>query len=88
MRWMPLPWWMSQSTTSTRRQPRCSRACAAAMATVFKTQKPIAMCASAWWPGGRTSAMPLRARPETTALVTSMTAPAAQRAASIECELM
>ena len=78
---------MSQSTTRTRRQPSDLRARAAAIATVLNTQKPIAWCASAWWPGGRTSAIPLRAAPRTTASVSSSTAPAAICAQSIELEL-
>eukprot|EP00965_Chrysotila_dentata_P056270 1866745-Pleurochrysis_carterae.AAC.3 len=81
MCWIPLPWWMSQSMTSTRLAPRADRACAAATATELNTQKPIAACASAWWPGGRTTASPLRMSPRITDSVNSSSEPHARRAA-------
>ena len=78
---------MSQSTMSTRFTPSAWRAWRAAIATELNTQKPIAMCASAWWPGGRTTAIPLRDSPRTTASVTAITAPAASCATLSEDEL-
>ena len=82
-----MPWCMSQSTMSTRLQPRALLAWRAAMAIVLKRQKPIASCISAWCPGGRTTAIPLRTVPLTTLSVSSSTDPAAHRAASREALL-
>ena len=36
-------------------EPCTSRACLAAIATLLKKQNPIALEASAWWPGGLTA---------------------------------
>ena len=59
--WVPLPWWTSQSTISTRSP--ASTSCAAATATLLIRQKPMAWSARAWWPGGRaaTKATPVTA---------------------------
>ena len=42
------------------------RYCFAAMATLLKKQKPRGWSCSAWWPGGRTRAIPLRRTPAPT----------------------
>jgi hypothetical protein len=47
MSFVPLPWWTSQSTTSTRESPCADSACRAATATLLNRQKPIARAASA-----------------------------------------
>ncbi len=65
MAWVPLPWWTSQSTMSTR-SPRAASA-AAATAMLLSRQKPIGSAARAWCPGGRaatkaTSPSPARQR--------------------------
>ena len=48
---------------------------------VVYVQKPEELQPQAWWPGGRTIASPLRARPAATAASTSTTVPAAMRVA-------
>ena len=68
--WVPLPWWTSQSTMSTRWTPR-RRAALAATATLPKSENPIAQWHSAWCPGGRTTATPLRSRPQQTSSVSA-----------------
>ena len=52
---VPLPWWTSQSTISTRAAP-ARRAASAAIAALLSRQNPIARSGTAWCPGGRTSA--------------------------------
>jgi hypothetical protein len=46
MSWVPLPWWTSQSTITTRSP--ASASAAAAMATLLSRQNPIARVAVAW----------------------------------------
>ena len=70
-----------------RRWPRApgrAARCAwrAAIATLLKKQKPIALSRQAWWPGGRTAQKALSSSPAITASVAAMAAPAARRAAS------
>ena len=47
MSFVPLPWWTSQSTISTRESPCADVARRAATATLPKKQNPIARAASA-----------------------------------------
>jgi hypothetical protein len=56
----------------------------AATATELKSEKPIAQPHSAWCPGGRTTATPLRSVPAHTRSVSASTLPAASSAASLE----
>src|SRR3954462_12375625 len=53
MSFVPLPWWTSQSTMSTRCSPWTSSARCAAIAMFANRQNPMARSRSAWWPGGR-----------------------------------
>src|SRR3569832_989270 len=66
---------------------RCApsrRAAWAATAALLIRQKPIAAAGAAWWPGGRTSANALQARPVQTSSTATTAAPAARAAA---CQL-
>ena len=58
------------------------RAAAAATAAELKKQKPNGISASAWWPGGRTSANAERTSPLSVASHASSVEPTAQRAAT------
>ena len=78
---VPLPWWTSQSTIATRAAP-AARAAAAATATLLSRQNPIACAIVAWWPGGRTTAMPCESSPFSTRSASSLADPAAAFAAS------
>ena len=78
---VPLPWWTSQSRTSTRSAPSSRRASSAAIATLPKRQKPIARSGSAWWPEGRQALSPTSCSPASSARASSQAPPAAWRAA-------
>ena len=81
MSFVPLPWWTSQSNTSTRDNPCADVARRAATATLPKKQNPIARAVSAWWPGGRTALTPTAASPPSSAS-TKETAPPQARSAA------
>ena len=78
--WVPLPWWMSKSTTATLPRP-AAWAARAATATLEKMQKPMGRPGSAWWPGGRTAQKARAVSPAATSRTAETTAPAARRAA-------
>ena len=63
-----MPTKCTQSTIRIRSNLCFSRSCLAAMATELKKQNPIACCASAWCPGGRTTANPFLISPVTAAI--------------------
>ena len=79
---VPLPWCTSKSTMATRCRPWRSSAYLAAIATLLKKQKPMALSWQAWWPGGRTQQKAFSSSPAITASVAAMAAPAERRAAS------
>uniref|UniRef100_A0A8W7PCY0 Uncharacterized protein n=1 Tax=Anopheles coluzzii TaxID=1518534 RepID=A0A8W7PCY0_ANOCL len=58
IRCVPCPWCTSQSTISIFCVPRWSSACWAAIATLLKKQYPLYSAVIAWWPGGRSIAIP------------------------------
>ena len=79
---VPLPWCTSKSTIATLLSPWRSSAYLAAMATLLKKQKPMALSRQAWCPGGRTAQKAFSSSPASTASVASSAAPAATKAAS------
>ncbi len=78
---MPLPWCTSKSTIATRLRLRRCSAYKAAIATLLKKQKPMALLRVAWWPGGRTAQKAFSSSPASTASVAATAAPAARSAA-------
>ena len=85
---VPLPWWTSQSTISTRRAPSASRAWRAATATLLMRQKPIPISRLAWWPGGRAALKATSASPPRRASTIAQAPPAACSAAVHEPALI
>ena len=71
---VPLPWWASQSNTSTR-SPRSAREAAVTAALLIR-QKPIALDATAWWPGGLTARNAPVAAPDSPASTAAPRGPA------------
>jgi len=61
---------------ATRFRPWRSKAYLAAMATLLKKQKPMALSRQAWWPGGRMAQKAFSNSPAITASVASKAAPA------------
>ena len=55
---VPLPWWTSKSTIATRVEPELALGVARGDRDVVEDAEAHRADASAWWPGGRTSAKP------------------------------
>ena len=56
---LQLRFWRKLKSTESYRSAPSRKACSAASATLLNKQKPQALSASAWCPGGRTNANPL-----------------------------